>query len=89
MYNAHLALTENIALRLYEPIISSLSKSSPKLNARAKSDLALTIVSSLACLSVPNLAKFNNAIVDFIALPKQNKEDVLSRICVKITEMKF
>lgn len=82
------ALEEVIAQRLYD----ALNEALPKLRARDKAEIALTILkmlNTLSILPVSKLADFNNAMVDYITLPNDKKENVRSRLCVKITEMKF
>lgn len=85
MNQSGLALEEIVSQRLYE----ALNKALPKIRSRDKADLALLIVNTLANLQISELAYFNNAIVDYITLPKESKEHVLSSFCIKITELKI
>lgn len=84
MNQSGFALEEVVAQRLYE----ALNKALPKIRSRDKADLALSIVNTLANLQMSELANFNKAMVDFITLPKESQQHILSRLCVIITEVK-
>ncbi|HBB44253.1 MAG: hypothetical protein UW27_C0004G0041 [Parcubacteria group bacterium GW2011_GWA1_44_13] len=73
-----------VAEKLYEELFPAL----PDVSSRRKADTAQVVINTLARMSIRDLADFNNAMVDYISLPKQSKEAVLQRLCVKITELK-
>mgnify|MGYP001612238195 CR=1 FL=1 len=79
------ALADAVAERLHEAIEKGL----PDMSSRRKADSAMVVINTLARLSIRDLAIFNEAMVDYITLPKDMQEEALSRLCVKITEFKI
>lgn len=79
------ALETTVAEKLYEAIEKAL----PKVSPRDKAEVAQIVINTLARLSISDLAKFNNGMVDYITLSDRSKQDVLSMICVKVTEFKI
>lgn len=76
------ALENVVAENLYH----SIKKALPNARAKEKAEMAQIIINTLARLSVADIARFHNAMVDYMTLESKGKEEVISRLCVKITE---
>lgn len=85
MSKNNFVLVATIAEKLHEAIANGL----PDRTSRIKADTAMVVINTLARLSPYELAMFNKAMVDYITLDEQNKIEALSRLCVKITEIKI
>ena len=79
------ALEAAVAEKLHKELSPALHHLD--LTSRVQADTALIVINTLSKMPVRDLANFNNAMVDYITLPRESKEAALSRICVMLTEL--
>ena len=85
MSNNNFVRIATIAEKLHDTIEKGL----PDRASRIKADTAMVVINTLARLSPRELAQFHDAMVDYIALDEQGRTEALSRLSVKITEVKI